>query len=119
MTYELCKKLKDAGFPIKEWDCSCCLEMKGRLEIPTLSELIQACGDRFVMVGNDKAHENFSLGGRNYVLKQQINGENMWRSYAYTGRKEDPIGKIVEEYGNTPEEAVANLWLELNKKTDE
>lgn len=58
-----------------------------------LSELIEACGDRFVSLDKVEDPKGWSC------------------SY------EDLEGGI-EDVGcfNTPEEAVANLWLELNKK---
>ena len=42
MTYELAKQLKDAGFPFKE-----SREARPRIILPTLSELIAACGYGF------------------------------------------------------------------------
>ena len=59
---------------------------KEMLVYPTLSELIEACGYEFVAVGKESP--------------------NKWRASTikYSG------------YGETPEIAVANLWLELNKK---
>ncbi|HEX9503598.1 MAG TPA: hypothetical protein VF974_04740 [Patescibacteria group bacterium] len=109
MNYNLAKSLKDAGFPqhiehrihYRE-NCEEC--MVGNYEkallfdydpdefdiaIPTLSELIEACGDKFDnlhLVANDK-------------------------SWEATGWDADSIG-----LGQTPEIAVAELWLELNKK---
>ena len=88
MNYELAKKLKDAGFPQKGNGFTLYPNdgIHTEVSFPTLSELIEECG------GNSKA------------LIQQ-NNKTMWE-YAIDGR-----GAI----GQTPEEAVANLWLELNK----
>lgn len=95
MNYKLAKKLKDAGFP---QDYS-----KGVLNdnfvwdretpyyTPTLSELIKSCGKDFCRLET----------GNN------INGTS-W--FATTNEP----GEI--ETGNTPEEAVANLWLYINEK---
>lgn len=148
MTYELAKKLKEAGFPFVHDKCNpvfcghmgsaycrecgeyvatgdntCPVGNKhcgkyniGFLVAPTLSELIEACGDRFVSVGNDRAHELWHLGGRDYTPEEQREGKNMWRAYAYWGDRGHEIGTTVDGYGNTAEEAVINLWLELNKK---
>lgn len=138
MNYELAKKLKDAGFPQemkfgdillfedKEWihtggghlesdgkkegfyaeKCgNCCVEAgiydskslvrniydEEGIKIPTLSELIEACGDKF---GWLKRLEVFNV---------------TWEAACNI-----MPGKIFLE--PTPEEAVANLWLELNKK---
>jgi len=94
MNPPLVKQLKDAGFPIRrypEW----ALEKDGLVPaveweknyVPTLSELIEACGEDF--------------------------------SHLYKGNKSDWFveGLFVDERydGQTPEEAVANLWLALNK----
>lgn len=95
MTYELAKKLKDAGFPQKEnnsqnWD-----EPTMRFYYsPTLSELIKACGNKFGVL---------------QLADLRKNSKSRW--YASTiVYVENPA------YGKTPEEAVAKLWLELNKK---
>ena len=71
MTYEIAKKLKEAKFPFL-WNYE--PQALAFREYPSLSELIEACGDVF------------------YDLQQK------------------PIK------GDTPEEAVANLWLALTDK---
>ena len=91
MTYEICKQLKDAGFPqnfvegrkaiVKSNNNDYCFE-------PTLSELIEACGEEF------------------YAL--WVRGDNTWFACK-------DMGDIGAE-GSTPEESVAKLWLALNKK---
>ena len=151
MTYELAKKLKEAGFPQYEeqliggdelefkdkkriaeywqnglgyhltYDSSCGEELdylkrtpieewdgKGRRSIyflkkyltskegkwltcynPTLSELIEACGSKFgSLITNDTTG-------------------NVWTAYDWDGE--------YEIIGNTPEEAVANLYLTLKE----
>ena len=91
MDYALAKQLKDSGFPY-EWcnDDSPCLIGQDDVSdcFPTLSELIEACG------------------AKNFKLTIDTFGESNAYSYIYA-----KTGK-----GKTPEEAVANLWLELNKK---
>lgn len=90
ISYELAKKLKEAGFP--QSDFNICGHCAGGLTmdvfIPTLSELIEACGERFESLGRDEY-----AGG--------------WVSFD----KEDKYGR-----GFIPEESVANLWLEINEK---
>lgn len=85
MNYELAKQLKEAGFP-QSRDGVEFISIKGQMEyfIPTLSELIEACGDSF---------EELTKIENNWVV----------------------TGGYQEGKGSTPEEAVANLWLELNK----
>lgn len=92
ITYELVKQLKEAGFPMNKalpdsryiWGGT---DTGGTVyEYPTLSELIEACGDKFSMLHN--------CG-------------NIWKAFAVYAKE-----KITQ--GSTPEEAVAKLWLELN-----
>lgn len=105
MTYELAKELKDARFPQEDrhwyWSprtdiptlwCVNALqpESQERLEsfiaAPTLSELIEACGERFWSLRRDP---------KGYFCA---------------------LGDMGELPGcTTPEEAVARLWLALNK----
>lgn len=108
MNYELAKALKDAGYPQKSagdrinpkgyleysgcWDDS---NEDDYITLPTLSELIEACGEELE------------------YLKKHINA---WEA---KGLKtfEDPIpDKHFRTLGETPSEAVAHLWLALNKK---
>lgn len=116
MTYELAKQLKDAGFPQRHSTHAYCLDGKhiawmtdafdpkedqcmhcGRGEhilIPTLSELIEACGDRFGSLVNE-LHE---------IIRWSAFGNDVYSNSV--------------EVGKTPEEAVAKLWLELNKTNE-
>lgn len=86
MNYELAKELKEAGFPQMDIDEN--LSGEPRPYRPTLSELIEACGEEF------------------YKLTKQVEG---WYAMSMSALKE--IGPCP-----TPEEAVARLWLALNKK---
>jgi len=91
MTYQLAKKLKDAGFAgANEWFKSPYDEI---LPAPTLEELIEACGEKF------------------YGLHRMVNSE--WLAFMYD--IEDSTRQL-EVKGATSFEAVANLWLELHKK---
>lgn len=98
MTYELSKKLKGAGFPDSEsWvePTAETLYAGYQKTQPTLSELIEACGDVV----------DFSLQRRRDVW---------WAGSSDTDRileHSNPSG-----LGATPEEAVASLWLELKKR---
>lgn len=141
MTYELAKKLKDAGFPQKvkcgdrvfwgeryylhlggghngneglyaEEVFTCCLDEYNKVDsdldinnsvrnimdaevllIPTLSELIGACGKIGVKIGY----------------------QNDGRIYAEFD-KDDGHGNLLDFCMSSLEEIYANLWLELNKK---
>jgi len=92
MNYELAKKLKDAGFPVKYPD-NLFVEGEKSAYIPTLSELIEACGDRFECLSKV---------------------ENQWWVDERGGFFSN--GETATYGGSTPEEAVAKLWLGLNKK---
>lgn len=86
--YELAKELKDAGFPqhpkgdYGTHDCGC---TNIYYCTPTLSELIEACGQEFDCLDNLRT-EGWAANSRKY--------------------------RIVRR---TPEEAVARLWLALNQ----
>lgn len=100
MNYELAKELKDAGFP-QDGDglryCEECPEHEihfldhGLVYVlaPTLSELIEACGGKFTGLTRDD--------------------DGVFAAHSRID--------IYTELGATPEEAVARLWLALNKKS--
>ena len=105
LNYELCNKLKDAGFKqegkgellwVKHASVGMTLPGSSVCYQPTLSELIEACGKEF---------ENIHYIPSNTKYKWLINTL-------------DPYGDYAEIRGVTPEEAVANLWLALNKKEE-
>lgn len=100
INYELAKRLKDAGFP-NDWESRCghCGYDNGS-NFPTLSELIDACGD-----------SSFSLNG--YNRNKNAPYEEYWKAGTWhpTIDQQWVLGE-----GKTPEEAVANLWLSFNKK---
>lgn len=100
MNYDLAKELKEAGFPGISFD-GCTYYGTGAVmdvalclcKHPTLEELIEACGDR-----------ELSL-----VKKlQEISRTYEWRAAVL--HNDNCVG-----YGPTPTEAVARLWLALNK----
>lgn len=113
LSYETAKKLKGAGFPQSPYMGALCqhependsypCRVSSRrnpecewVSVPTLSELIEACGEQFghlALVGGDDC------------------GNTEW-----VARVRGHIGyaKQTQQVGSTPEEAVANLWLALN-----
>jgi len=103
MTYELALKLKNAGFPnlgggigeryIYPEPSYLGLSRSQACYDPTLSELIEACGDRFVSLNKYADNSGWQTRGIDKKFEKDMTG----------------IGK-------TPEEAVAKLWLEINKK---
>ncbi len=99
MTYELAQKLKEAGFPQGELVSGKFHHDKttGELTlIPTLSELIETCGSNLYMLRYDPPAT--VIGGIRWKATGVGNGKN------------------AEVYGSTPEEAIANLYIALNKK---
>lgn len=99
MNYELAKELKDSGFPgnpqldvLESW------EEHEEVDFPTLSELIEACGKDFLMVGR-------------HAHLREAGDPNRWFASGKITK-----AKWIKRYGSTPEEAVARLWLALNSK---
>lgn len=113
MTYKLAKKLKDAGFPQKLTRGNSDAYLPGKegiqtvieilkedseyIKIPSLSELIEACGDRFMS------------------LESQMNESGEWKAKCTTMFRDGIALHDNFVYGATPSEAVSNLWLELNR----
>ncbi len=111
MKYELAKKLKNAGFPQdstygyykypKEWrllkPSMPFLNDIQKVVVPTLSELIEACGEEFR--GIDKTVRSVANMGLCIFTAKPVNEQ-----------------KYKKRIGSTPEEAIAGLWLEIHKK---
>ena len=94
MNYELAKQLKDAGFDqelIGAYDAT----FSDGIYVPTLSELIEACGDDFDSLR--KRDTGFIAFPTSEKLKER-------REWCLA------IG--------TPKEAVARLWVALNAKVE-
>lgn len=114
MTFELAKKLKDSGF--KGWEdrenLGQSVEPDGRIRNtllctdksvyhPTLSELIEACGNFLHSIS------------RSSGIDKEGRTVKTWCAEA-RDPENDQILMCSDE--KTIEEAVANLWLEINKK---
>lgn len=106
ISYELAKELKDAGFPqhggeldippVKKYvvpNNDGTFIPNSSAYVPTLEELIEACGTEFV------------------GALIHFNGE--WQSVCGTDMENF---EKTSYRGSTPAEAVARLWLALNKK---
>jgi len=93
MNYELCKSLKDAGFPLHRSvgcpDDGCCVCGACGSEPcePTLPELIEACGAGFKLFSHTEG----------YVALREA--------------------EKIERFYETPEEAMGRFWLKKNKKS--
>ena len=124
ISYELCKQLKDAGFPQDRWKKECSwfwfefydedgnewntnelnFDEENCTYIPNLSELIEAC-NKF------DYPSSVGLG----ILRRDIGCNGHCEEYTAI---ESGFGdKLKSGFGFSPEEAVAKLWLELNKVT--
>ena len=73
-------------------------EIELLVKCPTLSELIEACGDIFLSLDSPLV-----LGSKEQWRATACNSEKMFR----------------EGFGSTPEEAVANLWIALQANKGE
>lgn len=98
MNYELAKELKDAGFPFEWCDINHThTDICSPSDTPSLSELIVACGDRFYSLNLCSTGKE---GGNPAPME--------WVAHT--------MPMSAGGHGETPEEAVARLWLALNKK---
>lgn len=109
ITYELALKLKNAGFPMKKHissngECGICgkyitIEQENELcesYFPSLSELIENC--------NPTQFDEFGIS---------CGYHDQWEARAvYHGYAIPEVDLCIR--GQTPEEAVANLWLALS-----
>lgn len=126
MTYELALKLKKAGFKqegksnsflvekdsdadSRDWVNGFLFQNKDKYVYnPLLTELIEACGDRFAGLLQNK-----TLDGYEYKAF-----ENLWLIRINSSRNFGDFIKGIQAHGSTPEEAVANLWISLKQEKD-
>lgn len=101
MNYETAKKLKEAGFPQEDLENGICLDddmtelmsKETHSRIPTLSELISECnkfGEAVLTLVD--ANGTYKVG----VMDRDLNAQKIY-------------------FGESYEEAVANLWLALQE----
>jgi hypothetical protein len=113
LSYKLAKKLKDAGFPqlgngwaltVIDWNLyvhNITLHKK-MMYCPTLSELIEACGEEFIELEYKNGSKDWvARGGCDLTgLEEEMKKGRLWK-YA--------------EWDKDRDIAVAKLWLKLNK----
>lgn len=109
ITYELAKQLKDVGFPQDYKNGEMLddgLDNDGYgpeiAYAPTLEELIEACGNPFMLVWYEGKKEDRKDYKTDY--------KGVWQAFDDT----DSVCDNTAE-GDTHSEAVAKLWLKLNK----
>jgi hypothetical protein len=111
LDYSLAKQLKDAGFPgSASWYDDGNAIWSGtdtQTLAATFSELLKACGNTWTEEGLE-APARFSLSWDKYP----DSAEDAWMA-TYFEVDGFPTGNVG--YGETPEEAVARLWLVLDK----
>ncbi len=127
LSYELAKQLKDANFPLPERLDNCRAYLgapndvegfeQNKVPLPTLSELIEACGVHSEGLPVFK-QLNWHAKRPNGIVATPQGGVNAdevgyWSAKA---RKGKGLSGHLTAWGKTPEEAVANLWLALNAK---
>lgn len=100
------QELKDAGFPQREVVMHQVLRTKNEraaaVYMPTLEELIDACGNTFRAITKHYGQ----IGATNHVTP--------W----YSAETYLMANNAVGPTGPTPTDAAAGLWLELHKKPD-
>lgn len=96
MNYQLAKELKESGYQVLSHgdDGRGCF---GDVCVPTLSELIADCGFKWSGFGSLKIDDG------------------IWTASTPV-EKDEGRHFVFSQTGSTPEEAVARLWIALNKK---
>lgn len=119
ISYELAKKLKEAGFPF-DWDFIDISSYDHQL--PSLSELIEACESLILPLnGWQKPYQTYLEIGMNlhhFGSQKNIGTISEWRASIIQGIDDTWEGQ-QNYFGKTPEEAVAHLWINLNQKDSE
>lgn len=97
MNYTWVEKLKDAGYPLKQVYGGLVDQVFGdedHFEVPTLSELIEACGDRFYALTTSSFSTFFKWNAYGKAKEEVVDNSKYDRDRFVGG-------------GDTPEEAVA------------
>lgn len=111
MEYRLAKQLKDAGFQqAGKGHAACdsydddqnCRDDGHIAYLPTLSELIKACGDSFDYLRAP------------YGSPEDTDFDVFWSAFSRRNNLTTPLLIKVQGEGSTAEDAVAKLWLKLN-----
>lgn len=123
MNFELIKELRKAGFPLKKSGESKKKDVSGQTDLvrtyeeydfPTLSELIEACAEILLKRNTDEVEHSLQVY---YNLDSDDKSKiREWGAgYEQTEDGRETLINRSNYFGKTPEEAVARLWLALNK----
>jgi len=130
MDYETALKLKNAGYPqlysdtkgryykdgvlgYTEIKILTDMESGEFVYIPTLEELIEACPK--TITGPNKNTE--AKGEVEHLFRLGFSGDEWFADYEfYNSYILHEHGYVLDGWGKTPSEAVANLWLSLHTK---
>lgn len=120
MNYTLAKKLKDKGFDLNYVSGETYYDetTDTYLRAPTLSELIEACGNRFGFLRRN-LDGRFSASDPLDNREHETEAPVCWckpRCFVQENGNMAILHNELqsgEQGGSTPEEAVANLWLSL------
>lgn len=121
MNYDVAKKLKDAGFPQKDYlakeqpngwiaedgDFADWKVSDEYIYVPTLSELIEAMPMRVKYIDG-------LINDAFFILEKLCGQKASYRASLDGDFETEEIAKKWQFVKDTPEEAVANLWLALN-----
>jgi hypothetical protein len=120
MDYELAKRLEAAGYPYN-WHFHELDEGNTCTNYPTLSELIESCGDKFDKLEreyclsfedeiNDDINNNIPVNWKAFPTQEAWEETDDYKEYPCV------MDCCGYQSGDNPSEAVANLWLALNTK---
>lgn len=111
MEYKLLEKLQEAGFELvhEAQTRYHSTEVINGIEyyIPTLEELIEACGEEFGSLEQVEIIKYYDDGQTKRYFE--------WYVTATVPLHDDKPGAIKYITGKTPSEAIARLWLTVNK----
>lgn len=110
---ELIQKLKETGYKPKPRELTyseVIMKFNDESKNYNLSDLIEECGDNFSSLINMKRFLKEPFAGETLDVKED-------RYWECCGKSE--IGETISGTGKTPDIAVANLWLKINKLSTE
>lgn len=134
MKHDLATELKEAGFPQTSKGASYVdLSSKDSFYVPTLEELIEACIGLMEPKEQSPSELHFfelyhistaPSGADKVPAETDPDGEALGKSFEWgvgwsRGSSLNDIRARDNYFGNTPNEAVALLWLALNKANTE